>query len=158
MARNRKKKTYIPDDVNSEKKIPRIYDPSSYKKTKPVWSFDFADFEHEKWNILHSDFINKNQNKSIFKSLKDFEGMTWQEIDSSSGGRAKGTNNHFIKFDQMIKDAQTRAIELNLFELCDSLYSLRLSGKQRLFGILYDGIFHIVWYDCEHEICPSGKK
>ncbi|MDU6962618.1 MAG: Hsp33 family molecular chaperone HslO, partial [Staphylococcus sp.] len=47
-----------------------------------------------------TDFIEKE----IFKTLKAFEGMTWQEIDSASGGKKKGTNNHFIPFEDMIKE------------------------------------------------------
>lgn len=149
----KKKRTNIEKDVEFKKTTQIIYDPDSYKQTKPVWSFDLADFDHEQWSVLNIDFINKE----IFKTLKSFEGMTWQEIDSASGGRKKGTNNHFILFEDMIKEAQDRADDLNLLQH-ESLYSLRIQGKIRLFGVLNDGIYHIVWYDSDHAICPSENK
>lgn len=148
-----KKKTNLEKCVETSKKTSKIFDPNDYKSTQPVWSFKFADFEHDCWKVEHEDFVSK----SILKKLKDFEGMTWQEIDSASGGKTKGTNNHFISFKEMIKDAQNRARELKLLEY-EELYSLRLGGRNRLYGILNNGIFYIVWYDYDHSICPSTKK
>ena len=78
----KKKRTNIGEDIEFEKKTQIIYDPDSYKQSKPVWSFDLADFDHDQWSLLNTDFIEKE----IFKTLKAFEGMTWQEIDSASGG------------------------------------------------------------------------
>ncbi len=37
-------------------------------------------------------------------------------------------------------------------------YSLRLSGKKRMWGIKDNNIFWILWWDPFHEICPSFKK
>ena len=89
--------------------------------------------------------------------MKAFEGMTWQEIDSASGGKKKGTNNHFIPFEDMIKDAQKRAENLNLLQH-ESLYSLRIKGAIRLFGVLNNGIYHIVWYDSDHAIYLTSQN
>lgn len=147
------KKTNFKKSTTSRKQTGQLYDPDSYKSSKPIWSFELADFEHSNWSVLNNDFIDKE----IFKKLRDYEGMTWQEIDSSSGGRTNGTNSHFILFEDMVKEARDRANELNLLQH-ESLYSLRIQGKIRLFGVLKKGIFHIVWYDCEHAICPSKKK
>lgn len=149
----KKKRTNIGEDIEFGKKTQIIYDPDSYKQSKPVWSFDLADFDHDQWSLLNTDFIEKE----IFKTLKAFEGMTWQEIDSASGGKKKGTNNHFIPFEDMIKEAQNRAGDMNLLQH-ESLYSLRITSTIRLFGVLNNGIYHIVWYDSDHAICPSKKK
>ncbi|MBP2622277.1 hypothetical protein ACVRXQ_13150 [Streptococcus panodentis] len=149
----RKKKTNIDTNLEFKKKTQVVYDPNSYKQSSPVWSFDLADFDHDEWSVLNPDFIEKE----IFKALKSFESMTWQEIDSASGGKKKGTNNHFISFESMINEARNRADELKLLQH-ESLYSLRIQGKIRLFGVLNNGIYHIVWYDGNHAICPSGGK
>jgi hypothetical protein len=35
---------------------------------------------------------------------------------------------------------------------------LRLGGQQRLYGFLQDNIFHVIWWDPEHEIWPSTLR
>ncbi|HEM3526233.1 TPA: hypothetical protein U1B46_000849 [Streptococcus suis] len=149
----RNKKTNVSKKAKTQKQTEIIVNPDAYKQQKPRWSFELADLDHSKWSILNNDFVEKE----LFRKLKDFEGMTWQAIDSSSGGRTHGTNSHFIKIEDLIKEARDRAAELNL-TIYESLYSLRLQSKIRLFGVLKEGVFHIVWYDCEHAICPSKKN
>lgn len=121
---------------------------NSYMAKTPVWRFNRVDFEHPKWNLENCD-VSVEQ---LYRKLKDFEGQTWQQIDKHSNGK-----NHFIEFSRMCKEAQERAIKLHLDQF-DSLYSLRLSGTLRLFGLLDDGEYSIIWYDCDHEICPSTKR
>lgn len=57
----------------------------------------------------------------------------------------------------MIKDAQKRAENLNLLQH-ESLYSLRIKGAIRLFGVLNNGIYHIVWYDSDHAIYLTSQN
>ena len=75
---------------------------------------------------------------------------------SSSGGRSHGTNNHYEDVADLCKEARDRIIELKLIDI-DRVFSLRLSGTERLFGILEDGIFSIIWYDPNHEIYPISE-
>jgi len=37
----------------------------------------------------------------------------------------------------------------------DALVSLRLSGKERVWGILQENALLLLWWDPGHEICPS---
>jgi len=90
-------------------------------------------------------------NNDLLDRLVALEGRTWLEMmihDKKS--------HHHVSVSDLIKEAQDRLGELHIYE--DELFSLRLNGKGRLFGILSEGIFQIVWYDCNHEICPSHKK
>ena len=48
-----------------------------------------------------------------------------------------------------------QALQLDDWE---ELYSLRLSGRSRVWGLKEAGIFWILWWDPNHEICPSYKK
>ena len=86
----------------------------------------------------------------------DFEGQTWTEIMSASGGKRTGTNSHFIPVAHLIKEAQKRAEELKIDDY--EFFSLRLDAKKRLWGIIDGGVFQIIWYDPNHEICPSHKN
>lgn len=124
----------------------------SWKMKQPVWRFSKFDSAHPKWGSSRVNY------REIKDKLISFEKMTWQEIDSASGGRSNGTNNHFLPIDEIEPDAQARLYELHLEEFSDNIYSLRINGKHRLIGILTEGVFEFLWNDPDHEICKSNKK
>ncbi len=62
-----------------------------------------------------------------------------------------------IPWESMVSEAQKRAQEIGLDEF-DGLVELRLGGTQRLFGLLDRHCFYVVWWDPDHEICPSQKR
>ena len=107
---------------------------------------------YKKWGFIHANDINE----SIISKLKAFEGMTWGEIMQISGGRNRGTNSHFENISDLIPEAQKRWKELKLDEY-DRIFSLRLAGTQRLYGILENGILKIVWHDPIHEIYSINR-
>ena len=127
-------------------------DPDAYLTKTPAWAFSRCDQEHERWSLSKSQNIYDD----IIRKLGSFEGMTWAEIMSQSGGRAHGTNHHFEDVGDLKKEAQKRLQELQLEDL-DQVFSLRLSGKERLYGILNDRVLRIIWYDQNHEIYPMSK-
>ncbi len=85
----------------------------------------------------------------VVKKLGQFESMTWFQIDAAGS--------HPIEVYKLIKVARDRLEELKLDDF-DELYSLRLTGTQRLWGIRDRNVFRALWWDPEHEICPSPKK
>lgn len=141
-----KKKAATHSEKILDKKRPfHTAQPDSYLGETPKWLFALGDFTHDKWGL---------QNKKCYRFLKklhDFEGQTWSEIQIKDK-----KNNHIIDVADIIKEAQERLERLNLDE--DQLFSLRLAGKERLWGILRNGEFNILWYDTKHEICPSPPK
>jgi hypothetical protein len=86
---------------------------------------------------------------ALLKRLKDFETMTWPEIER--GG------SHFIGTESLIAEAQKRLADLHLDDF-EQLFSLRLHGKPRLWGLRFGSIFSALWWDAEHAICPAPKK
>lgn len=148
----KKEKRIIQKETASNSKTPkRLENPDGYLSKHPIWAFQRCDTSHPTWSIkkcnLYPDIIEK---------LISFEGQTWAEIQQASGGKKSGTNHHYENVGDLSRDAQKRISELHL-EI-DQVFSLRLSGKVRLYGILEDGVFSILWYDSEHEICPSHKR
>ena len=93
--------------------------------------------------------IEKNKLGEIRNKLADFESMTWHEI--------LGKNSHLIPVSGICKAARDR-LELLKQDDIDELLSLRLSGKQRIWGILEDQALKVLWWDPEHLVCPSSKK
>lgn len=162
------------ESYGSAKNPKAIEEPKGYFKKNPSWRFSKADLEHEEWTIhdLTDDVIedetdptgakiiytfSKSIDRQLWDSLRQRERMTWAEIFAEAGGRTKGTNNHPIPMHELHEDAQKRAAELNIIE--DGLFSLRLDGTHRVFGILDEnGVLNIIWLDRKHKICPTSPK
>lgn len=118
----------------------------------PVWSFKRMDKE---WMAPH-DYFSSNYASGFIKTLHDLEHMSWGEIIQTYGGKKRGTNSHFIPVCDLCTGAQKRLRELQIEE--DSIFSLRLQGKHRLFGLIDNGIFNIIWYDHNHAVCPMSDR
>ncbi len=149
MGKNKKPKNNV--NPLSYKK-PKIYtDPSVYLSRNPSWQFSLSDKKHDKWkfDVDRFDF-------EIMSKLESFETMTWADIMKASGGRNRGTNNHFIDVSDLSKQARDRLEELKIYD--EKIFSLRLKGKLRIFGILTNGVFKIIWRDDNHEVCPMKNK
>lgn len=94
--------------------------------------------------------------KKIHPKLLEYERCTWREIESMQYGNKGKTKNHFISVEKLAPEAKNRLKELKMDDV-DELFSLRLEGKLRIFGIRDLNVLNIVWIDPEHEICPTQK-
>ncbi len=150
MTAKKQKNVVLRKEKSGIKQTPDLKSPKSYLNCSPMWRFEKMDIEG-KWSLHTADNLWE-----LLCKLADFERMTWGEIRKQTHDKGKSSN-HEILYEDLIPEAQKRAKQLNLEEHGDSVFSLRLNNKERLFGILTDGIFFIVWYDREHEICPSKK-
>jgi hypothetical protein len=81
--------------------------------------------------------------------MKELETMTWQAIGE--------TGSHFIDVSGLSKSARDRLLAIQQDDV-DQLYSLRVTGRRRIFGIRDGGTFRVLWWDPEHEVCPAQKK
>lgn len=68
------------------------------------------------------------------------------------------SKHHLLEFGKISKEAAERFRVRHLEEYTDSVFSFALDNKLRLVGIRQNENFHILWYDSEHEVCPSEKK
>lgn len=150
MAKMKNKK--FPKTIPLQNSLYEDRTPAHYNGMNPLWSFRRIDTLHPRWSIKSCNALYDH----IILKLKDYEGMTWQEIMSASGGRSSGTNSHFEDVSDLCKEAQARLIEMHMEDV-DRIFSLRLTSLERLYGILDNGIFFVIWYDSNHEIYPSGK-
>lgn len=154
VAKSKKKKSVKMDHRASDDKTPiSLYDPNRFFDQTPVWSFSCCDFEHEKWGLC----TGPECLDQVFRKLKAYEGQTWREILTDTSGRKNNTKNHEIETYKIIKEAQKRLDDINLSQY-DTLYSLTITGEVRLWGIMNRGVYSIVWYDPEHEICPCQVR
>ena len=109
------------------------------------WSVDQIDFEGRwGWGKIEIKFFIE----TILKKLKHYETMAWSEVE--------GSNSHFIPVNQIDKFAKDRLRNRHLF--VEQLFSLRITGKKRVWGYREKKIFYLLWWDPEHQVCPSYKR
>lgn len=101
-------------------------------------------------DIHHNYFIEK-----IYPKLREFESITWDELEKQTYDNK--SKHHPISKGKLCKEAQQRLEELGQGDV-DEVFSLRLEGKLRLFGIRELNCLKILWIDQNHEVCPSHKK
>lgn len=151
MAASKRSKT--PHAAINPRTGPRTeIDPASHRGENPVWQVGTMDLEAP-WTfkaLAHDEWWSE-----VHSKLKWFETMTWQEIMSQTGGPRQGTNSHFVSVDRIIPEAQDRLRTLHRWEDLDQLFSLRLTGRCRIWGILVGHTLKLLWYDPHHEVCPS---
>ena len=125
----------------------RHVEPRSHDSDLISWHL--STFDHEgPWGSHQFD-------RTTFKALlldkvKWFESMTWRDVK-------KGGDSHSVAIEKLIKPAQDRLQELKLDDI-DELFSLRCTGKQRIWGIETGAVLRLLWWDPDHQICPSPKK
>lgn len=92
----------------------------------------------------------------VFPKLAHFETTSWFALERERYGHQGKTKHHFIKIHRIIEEAQQRLAELRLDDV-EELFSLRLSGKFRIFAIAKMNTLQVLWFDKNHEICPTSN-
>ena len=113
---------------------------------KLVWKVSKID-DNSQWGwdqITCPDFLRK-----IWEKMRNFETMTWSEI--------LGRNHHTIPVSNIINPAQNRLQEL-MHDDVDELVSFHITGRQRLWAIRSGEESFLLWWDPNHEVCPSHQR
>jgi hypothetical protein len=146
MAKNNQPRTKNQPNPQKQPKI--TSDPDTYNNKKPAWrSFRLELTYQYGWQNIDAATL-----RTIHEKLSNFESMTWREILLDSKKQ-----NHTVPVQNLCKEARDRLIELNLDDI-DEITSLRLSGTQRIWGILDQGVMELLWWDPHHQVYPSTKK
>lgn len=150
MAKSKKTKQVRQREQPTEKKQARQeVDPGQVSKMNPVWSIRLFDVVGP-WG---RELIENGGHlwEAIFPKLRNYESMTWGEIERDR------QYNHAVKVEKLDKSAQKRLSELKLDDHAE-LFRLRLNGTQRVWGIRSWNMLQLLWWDPDHKICPSKKK
>ena len=123
----------------NKKSIKITEDPDNIAKKTPSWNFSLSD-QDGVWAFRKENIGNGFWDK-ILDKLISFEKMTWGDIESDK-------NNHFVSISGCNKCARDRLEVLKITE--DRLFSLRLEGKIRIYGIRKKSALFILWYDTDH--------
>ena len=138
------RKKRIPKNIANrpDRKQPRADIPK--RDNKPSWRFSTVDR-----NGPFAWPIGTARELTIVEKLHSFDSMSWTQIS--------GTNHHAIPINRLSRLAQTRLQEIELDDI-EELFSFHLQGKPRIFCIRDMDIAKLLWYDPEHQVCPSKKK
>lgn len=133
--------------------IPSNNDPDKFYTEHPSWRFSSCD--NEMWSLLSLD-SQKLFWEEIFPRLKDLETQKWSDILVDAKKQ-----NHSIEIQKLNKIAVDRLSDL--FIEIDSIVSIRLTGKHRIYGFITGSVFNILWVDLNHGdnsncICRSKKR
>lgn len=125
-------------------------DPEAYFGKKPVWrlgNMHMREPDDCGWHLLDGDKLN-----DVHLKLVDFERLTWREILVRDRHR-----NHAISVTKLVPSAR-KALGKTPFKDSDEVVSLRLSGAERVFGVMENEVFNVLWWDPDHNVCRAPKK
>ena len=131
-------------------KEPRTLDVRNSNAEHPSWRIGRMEVTDPfGWHQLSADEL-----ATIRGKLAQFESMTWNEILVSAK-----TQNHSVAVSRLSKAAQDRLDVIHRGNSdVEELVSLRLSGKERIWGIRDQAVLSLLWWDPEHAVCPSLLK
>jgi len=117
-------------------------------KLRPAWRVGAMEMRDPYgWHHLDAQMVHYVREK-----IKHFEALTWNEILVRDR-----QNNHRVEIWKLCKTAQDRLSELKLEDV-EELVSLRLAGRERVWGLLEHNVMTLLWWDPFHDVCPSLKK
>lgn len=146
-------KKIIQKEIPVGRKIEQSENPDKYYAENPAWAF--VNIDNDMWA-----FTKENIDDSIWTEIipffKSLESQTWNEILIRDKKK-----NHSIQVKDLNKIAQERLI-MRFIE-AESLISLRITGKHRLYGYMTGRVYNVLWYDDNHGdnetcVCKSNLK
>ena len=134
-------------------------DPSSHERETIVWRFSIVDQEGTWGRRSIPPGVRWDE---VLPKLQHFESMTWAEIMRAAGGRARGTNSHFVEVENLSRQAKTRLAEIGQDDVLE-LFSLRLDSTTRIYGVRDRRALKLLWYDPHHgtpsrAVCPVRTR
>lgn len=143
MARNRANKkpaAVVPTSREKRPKVPHQQDLGEHMSWRFGSCDDSGPFEWL-WGALETHL----------DKLEHFESQPWSRSETSGTVGAKR-----IGLASLSKDAQKRLRKLELDD-ADALWELRVAGKPRFWGFRSGHCFHFLWWDPDHQVCPSKR-
>jgi hypothetical protein len=139
----RRKQVREPKGPGKLRRDPRAVEVPDDSTEKIVWRLARLDLDGEwGWRKLDAGHLER-----VVQQLKHFEGMTIGELFNRGGNKR-------IPAENICKDARDRLDEIQADDL-DELWELRLTGKNRVWGSRSGHVYHVLWWDPEHTVCPS---
>lgn len=111
-----------------------------------AWRFARVD-HHGPWPWCFTD-------EKLQEVLVKLGGLEGRKVGEVFGGPTK---NKCIKVADLCADAQKRLRETRQDDL-DEIWEFRIAGTERIWGTRSGALVDLIWWDPDHEVCPSKKK
>lgn len=121
---------------------------------KIIWRFDRLDRSGAfAFDLSREDF----NHREMLEKIIAYSNMTWSQVkrQTHDDGRSK---HHFLEIGKLSGAAVERISVKQLQEYEDSIFSFAFQNKLRIIGIREGQMFYAVWFDPQHQFCPSHKK
>ncbi len=136
----------IPPITREPRKLNIDHDDIS--KRRPVWRFEELDTAWPPAAVA----LTTAQFMMLHAKLGAYESQTLHEIWSLLDNGCKG-----YEVENLPNPAAKRLLEMEKDD-ATLLHSLRLNGAYRVWGILRENVYYVLWLDPEHEVWPSHLK
>jgi hypothetical protein len=155
----KRKKPFAAFNPAGEKRPVSTHEPS-VRKTPVAAATSSPNTETPAWRIAQMEYsdpfgwhvVGGAKLREIREKIVHFERKTWNDILV----REKHWN-HAVATTSLSKAARDRLKHLNLDDL-EELVSLRLTGPERVWGYRIGFVLHVLWWDPDHQVCPSPLK
>lgn len=125
----------------NKKTVKNIESPEKYYNSHPSWSFSMRDKEN--WPFSKEKIGEKIWDE-IIPRLEGLESQTWNEVLQQNKKK-----NHSLSDSSNWNSVAKKILE-NINIERESIISLTISGKCRLYGYIDHAVFKILWYDDNH--------
>ncbi|QIN62469.1 hypothetical protein SBC1_24840 [Caballeronia sp. SBC1] len=141
---NGKKGKAVPGKAVQREDEKRVRAPEQSLSRTPSWRFSTVD--------LNGPFAwpkSEQGELDILQKLHGFDSMAWPEIE--------GPDHHAIDVGKLSGEARKRLEQIGQDDISE-VFSFHFSGKSRIIGIRDGSAVKLLWWDAEHQVCPSPKK
>lgn len=127
--------------------------PDQFYGRHPAWNFSSCDKEFWSLDAAEARLLFWDE---ILPRFQGLESQTWNDILVKAQ-----KYNHSIYVTSLNKAATDRLTALKIE--AESIISLRVTATHRVYGIMQDSVFNILWIDLDHGdnetcVCRSHKK
>lgn len=156
MAASKKKEKKVKQGGEPQGRSFGNNNPDSSLSEHISWSFASCDMDPAiRWSFCR-ERLAESFWELLLPKMREFESMTLDDIFV----KAK-KQNHGIDVSKLSTAAARRLEELHIE--AESVHSLRLGGRLRLYGVRGGSVYSIIWYDDDHGdnpncVCRSSKK
>lgn len=131
--------------------VRRSGDMETDNQRKISWQMGAFDWDGP-WG--RASFDGRDISDLIVSHIRSFESMSWGELPEKQ--------HHSIDVEKLNKCAQRRLADIQQDDI-DQVFSLRVQGQHRIYGIKDGSFLKVLWYDLNHGdnddcVCRSRKK
>lgn len=117
------------------------------------WTRDRADVEGS-WTWGPRSSLNDSWDMELHPFLVEYSNKTWLQIyDERTGGQQRRQKHIYYEVWQICREAQQRLIEIERDDV-DTVFRFRMENLKRLYGVVQEHVFHVLWWDPDHKIYP----